>query len=230
MHLFRRRGAVEIVLAFPRPFATGAILFGITAAIGSLTIPRQLAELSAQINGADSIAQALHFGKMQRGLVRLIVVDRIVPPITPLLAAIILLLLSGPALSLSQDREKILSAAVLLGLTPILLQRAGELVVTYLTSAGHVQNVGEAVLIPHHFETGVSLLVPYDWAWLEPLSARLNLFSLWCVVLWSGTLSQLDSGRAKRWHYGLPVACLAVAGLVTWILGPAFARGILTGW
>ena len=218
--------AVSVAESTPSPEAVLCLLIGGAALLRATTLPRQIGELSSQINGVTSDALAAHYAAMRSGLIRLIVFDRLVPPPTLVLSAFLVGLAAGPALSLSRDQDRLLWTAILLGLAPIAIQRIGETVATYLTAAG---TLGDAITLPQVFATGPGLFAGADHRWVEQLDASLNLVSLWCLFLWAGVLWVLDGGKWKAWHVGLPLLALVIGGVVTGVLGPAVIRGILIG-
>jgi hypothetical protein len=123
---------------------------------------------------------------------------------------------------LARQRQPAIWAVVLLGLAPLLVQRVGELAITYVAAIADPV-AGDAVTAPHRFVTGPLLLWRGEGpapGWLELLSRRVNLIVLWCLALWSLGMQQLDGGRWQLWHAALPAACLAAAGLLTWMLWP----------
>jgi hypothetical protein len=108
-------------------------------------------------------------------------------------------------------------------LVPLVIDRAGQLVLTYLLSSPANVTPGYAMTVPHRFATGPMLFwkgAEQSPQWLTMLDTRVNLVTLGCMALWSIGLRQLDGKCWAIWHFGLPVACLLGAGLVTWALGP----------
>jgi len=193
------------------------------AALGAATLPRQLSLLAAALASTGDPAADAYHDALRNGLIRLIVVDRLIPPPTVLLALCILGVLAEPVVALPQSRRKAVWAVLAIGLAPLLAQRIGELAVTYLSGAPGRLTAGLPVSLPQRFETGPDLLwsgrgVPPEW--LELLGARANLITLWCLVLWAMGLRQLTGTRLAAWHVVLPAVCLAVAGVITWQLGP----------
>jgi hypothetical protein len=197
--------------------ATAFVLGG--AALGAATLPRQLHELSRALAPAgDPLRDAQH-AMMWSGLLRFVLVDRLVPPPTLLLAAILLVLVAEPVLALPRDRRPALWSVAVLGLAPILVQRIGEAVITYLPMEGVVPVPGQVLNLPHQLVTGPLLLWPQSTAppWLHILDARLNLISIWSLALWTWGLRCLDGRRLEAWHVGVPLATLVGAGLLSWM-------------
>jgi hypothetical protein len=164
--------------------------------------------------------------------VRLIVADRLVPLPAALVAAVLLLLAAEPVLMLPAARRRELLAVVVLGLAPILAERVGELAVTWAASSGIGAAAGDALKAPHRFASGARLF----WRspepaplWVELTEARVNLFTLWCVGIWSAGLWSLESRRWAPWQVLLPLACLVGGGLLTWVLGPLVVPMVLRG-
>jgi hypothetical protein len=165
---------------------------------------------------------------MLPGLTRLIVADRAIPPPTLMLAAVLLVLVADPLLALARERRPALWAVILAGLVPLVPWRLGEAAMSWLVPLPGPTIPGLAVSLPREFEAGLDLF------WrdaappaVEALSARLNAFSLWVVGLWAVGLRELDGTRLALWHVALPLACLAAAGLLTWLLEGAAVALIL---
>jgi hypothetical protein len=197
--------------------------------LGLATLPRQLALLERTLAPSGDPLMAAHGALLRDGILRVILVDRLIPSPTLLLAGLLLVLAAEPVLMLARERRGTLYKIVLLGLAPLIAQRLGELAVVYL-AALEAPVVGDAVTAPHRFVTGPLLF----WrqpepapGWLEVLNDRLNLIVLWSVLLWSMGMRELDGGRLRPWHVALPVACVAGAGVITWALGPVAYGAIL---
>ena len=212
----------------PAPARTAAGLLALVVALGAGTLPRQLALLRHSLEPTGRLLVDVHHRALAAGLTRLILFDRLVPPPTVLLAGVLLALAAEPMLSFAQDHRFRVRAVMVLGLAPLLVQRAGELAVAYLLTAPPHPTPGLAVVLPQQFATGPALF----WsgvapAWLEALSARINVMTLWSVGVWAAGLRELDGGRLRAWHVALPVFCLAGAGFITWSLGPSVLALIL---
>ncbi len=222
--------AARASLREPRP---GALLLGVLAAamlLGGATLPRQLTLLAQALAPTGDLLRDLHHAAMRDGLVRIVVADRIVPPPTLLLGAAVVAVAAEPILMLSQENRRAVWAVLLLGLAPMVVQRVGELAVTYLAAVGSPPP-GEAIALPQRFTTGLLLVWhPPEGAarWLVSLNQRINLVSLWSVVIWSAGLRVLDQRRLAAWHVGLPLFGLGLAALCTWWLSPLVA-GLLLG-
>lgn len=220
-----RRGALD-----PRPLRTGAALAGIALALGLATVPRQLAILNRVLAPTGDLAGDVHRAALHAGLLRLIVADRVVPAPALLVAGVLMVALAEPVLMLARDRRPAIVQVVLLGLATLMVDRAGELAITYLVPLASQVTAGDAVLAPHRFRTGPLLL----WRsaspaplWLELLEPRANFIVLWTAVLWSLGLRELEGRRLSGWHVSLPLACALGGGVVTWILGPLVVPVIL---
>jgi hypothetical protein len=222
-----RRGAT-----WPRPWRTAAALASAVAVLGLATLPRQVAILNRVLAPTGDPQSDLHHELLRSGLLRVIVVDRLIPAPALLLAAVLLVAVAEPVLMLAGDRRTAIAQVALLGLAPLLVDRLGELAMTYLLPLADQVTAGDAVLVPHRFRTGPLLL----WrspepapAWLELLEPRANLIVLWAVALWSMGLRRLAGRTLETWHVALPLACVLGAGVVTWILGPLIVPAILGG-
>jgi hypothetical protein len=222
-----RRGAT-----WPRPLRTAATLASAVMALGLATLPRQVAILNRVLAPTGDPQSDLHHEVLRGGLLRLIVADRLIPAPALLLAAVLLVVVAEPVLMLARDRRTAIVQIALVGLAPLLVDRLGELAMTYLLPLAEQVTAGDAVTAPHRFRTGPLLL----WwstepapAWLELLEPRANLIVLWAVGLWSIGLHTLAGRTLEAWHVALPLACALGAGVVTWILGPLIVPAILGG-
>jgi hypothetical protein len=224
------RRAVRVAIGQPRPAVIALTALVTTALLGAATLPRQLDLLSASLAPMGDLARDLHHAAMQAGLTRIVVADRLMPPPTLLVAALVLGLAAEPVLSLAEDRRRAVWAVVLLGLAPLVVQRLGELAVVYASAVGSPPRPGDAVGLASRFTTGPLL---FWWTdnpppWLVSTNQRVSLVTLWAIVIWTVGVKELDGRRLASWHVALPVACLGVAALATWWLAPMVA-GLLLG-
>ncbi|OGU33379.1 MAG: hypothetical protein A3K13_04835 [Gemmatimonadetes bacterium RIFCSPLOWO2_12_FULL_68_9] len=230
MVLVDPRRAVQEAIGQPGPAVVVLGALAITALLGAATLPRQLDLLFASLAPTGDLARDLHHAAMQAGLTRIIVADRLMPPPTLLVAALVLGLAAEPVLSLAEDRRRAVWTVVLLGLAPLMVQRIGELAVAYLSAVGSPPRPGDAVGVAQRFTTGPLLFWWTDSPppWLVSVNQRINLVSLWGIVIWTVGLRELDGRRLASWHVALPATCLAVAALATWWLSP-MVSGLLLG-
>ncbi len=221
--------AARQAIARPRPMAWTAGVLALIVLAGASTLPRQLALLSASLAPTGDVMQDTHYSALRDGLLRIILADRLIPPPTVVLAAAILALAAEPILALAEERRRTVWAVLLLGVTPLLIQRVGELAVTYLAAYGPRPHPGEAVGLPQRFTTGPLLFWPAgdSPAWLLSFNQRVNLVSLWSLALWSIGLRELDGRHWRAWHLALPVCCLGLAAFFTWWLGPMVTSLVL---
>ncbi len=221
--------AVREAIRRPRPGVLALAALAGAAVLGAATLPRQLSLLAASLAPTGNMLRDLHHAAMRTGLLRLIIADRLVPPPTIVIGAVVLALAAEPILSLAEDRRRAIWAVLLLGLAPLLVQRMGELAVTYLAAVGEPVRPGDAVGLPQRFTTGPLLL----WRtgdpppWLVSLSQRANLISVWSLILWTIGLKTLDGRRLSAWHVALPPACLGLSAFLTWWLTPMVASLLL---
>jgi hypothetical protein len=227
--LFDPGAAIRDATRQPRPVLVGAIGLGMVCVLGLATLPRQLSLLASALAPAGDVLRDMHHAAMRSGLLRVVIADRLVPPPTVVLAGVILAVAAEPVLALAGERRGAIWTVALLGMTPLIAQRAGELAVTYLAAVGSLPTPGEAVALPQRFSTGPLLL----WgageapAWLVSLSQRLDLITFWCLVPWTIGLRELDGRRLASWHVVLPLTSLAFGGLATWWLAPLATSALL---
>lgn len=215
-------GCLERAATRPEPWWIGLTLAAGSIAVGLATLPRQIAALARALPMTGTPVLDIQTQALRTGLLHLIMADRAVPSPSVLAAAILLVLAAEPVLMLARDRRPAIWAVVLLGLAPLLVERVGELAMTYLASGGTLDTAGDVIELPHRFVTGPRAFWTAADAplWIEILDARANLVSLWCLALWSIGLGRLAAHRFEMWHLALPAACLAAGGMVTWALGP----------
>jgi len=213
--------ACRLLAEEPRPAALGLLLAVAVTAVGSATIPRQLDLLERALAPGGDMLRDSHLAAMQAGLLRLIVVDRLIPPPTLVLAGLLLVIAADPVLAVSETRRRVLIAFAIAGLAPLLVQRLGEVVVAYLSVPPAHPRPGDPIALPQRFATGAALLWWGDTPpppWLLAVNTRFSLFAAWCVGIWSVGLRQLDGNRRSGWHVGLPACCVALAAMVTYWL------------
>ncbi len=223
------RRTMRQVVDKPRVLSTAIALGVAVTFLGLGTLPRQMRALSHAFGPTGNTAADMQVSMMLDGLTRLLVVDRAVPSPTMLLAAVLLVLLAEPVLCLAPATRPALRGVALLGLAPLVIERLGELVLTYLSRPPAVP--GHILQLPDRFATGPMLFWPAQGApgWAQLLEPHLNLISLWCVGLWTVGLWILDGRDFARWHLGLPVAALTGGGLITWALTQPVVALVLTG-
>ena len=201
----------------PVPLGAGAAFLVTVTALGAATLPRQLQLLAVSlapvgIPGRDATHQAL-----AAGLSRLVWFDRLVPPPTAVIAGLLVLLAADSVLGLARDARARIATVVVLGLTPVLVQRLGELVMTYAAGVPVPLTPGWAIGLPREFLTGPALIWRHGApAWLQAVSPRASLITAWSVFIWATGLRELDGGSWRLWHFSLPAACLVAAGIATW--------------
>ena len=222
---------VREVRARPTPVRTLLGMVLVIVAVGAATLPRQLAVLARALAPSGDPSRDAHHRALAAGLTRVVLFDRLVPPPTVLVAGFFVLVLAEPVLALARDRRQEVRAALLLGLTPLVAQRLGELAVTYLIATPGRPSPGLAVSLPQQFLTGPAVFWLTDEApaWIQAFSARVNLVTLWSVGVWAVALRELDGRRLSPWHVALPVACLGGGALVTWTLESPVLSMILGG-
>jgi hypothetical protein len=216
----------------PRPALLALLLGLLVVAVGTATLPRQLGLLSQALAPTGEELRDLQLGRMQEGLFRVVLIDRFVPAPTFVLAAVLLVFAAEPVLAVAEERRRVLWAVAIAGLAPLVVQRLGELTVTYLSAVPTPLRLGDAISLPQRFATGPALLWWGEGSppgWLLSINTRLNLFAAWSVAIWSVGLRQLDPSGPTPWHVALPAGCLLVAGLITYWLKPLVAAVVLGG-
>jgi len=225
-------GTVARAIASPDPWRLLLALALASAVLGLGTVPTQVEMLRTALPPAGNPLLDARTGALRAGILRLIVADRLVPAPAVLFGALVLVLTADPVLMLPVARRRELLGVAVLGLSPVLVERVGELAMTWLVDPGRAVVAGDALTVPPRFAAGARLF----WqaagpapAWIELLESRVNLFALWCAGLWSLGLHGLAGRRWEPWQVLLPLACLGAGGLLTWLLGPLVMPAILRG-
>lgn len=215
----------------PSPLAITLILVVALTSLGAATLPRQIAVLDAAFAPTGDQLADLQAAMMRPGLLRVMVADRLVPLPAVLVAGLLVVFAAKPLLALPHSQGRAVWTVALLGLAPLVVQRVGELAITYVFPIPVDPPAGMAVTLPHRFSTGPSLLWAGDApAWVQLLDPRANLVALWTLALWGVGLRTLDGRpRFESWHLLVPALCLVGGGLTTWVLGPLVVTAILGG-
>lgn len=220
------------VLAKPHPWMLLAILASAWILLGLATVPRQVELLHLVLASTGEPVLDAQTEVLKAGLLRLIVADRLVPLPTVLVGGVLVFLAAEPVLMLPSARRRELLAIVAVGCAPLVVQRFGELAMTWMTTVAPGMSAGEVLRLPHRFASGAALFwrspdpAPF---WIELLEARVNMFALWSAALWAIGLHALEDRRWAVWQILLPFACLVAGGLVTWVLGPLVVAVVLRG-
>jgi hypothetical protein len=205
-------------------------LLGTSLVFGLATAAIQLVLLDQALETLSLVNPASHVPMMRAGFLRLIAVDRFLPPPTLIMAAVGLFGICTWSIQLSREKYRRLGWIILFGLLPVLLLRAGEFGLTLLGLWG-TPSVGEVMVLPGRFTVGPRLFAGADPApWVYGLDARLNLVTLWVALLWLRGVGDLVPRQDRMWAVVMTVVSLFFASLVTWSWGPPFLDLILRGW
>jgi hypothetical protein len=190
------------------------------AALGALALPRLLDLLSAALAPAGNPLLDAHLGVLRGALGRLVIADRLLPPLPYVIGALIVGA-AAPALAGRHLRARAILGVLAIGAAPLLVQRAGELAVVWLTP-GDGLVAGEVARLPARFNVGLAGVlgaagVTATGAWSVVAEAA-NAVGLWVVALWGWGLAQLDRSAAAARGVALPAWPF-------WLAGAAYAAG-----
>lgn len=194
----------------------------LAAALGALGLPRLLDLLAASLGpGGDAVLDA-HFDVMRAALARLVIADRLLPPLPYVIGGLIVAAAAAPVLAGRGVPARTILAVLAVGAAPLLVQRAGELAVVWL-APGDALVAGEVARLPARFNVGVAGVlalagVTAAGAWSVAAEAA-NAVGLWVVVLWGWGLARLDRSA------GPPARGQALAAWPFWLAGAAYAAG-----
>lgn len=196
--------------------------------IGGATATLQIMLLERAIGDAGNIAA--HISVMRTGLIRLILVDRMLPPATASLAALVAGTIAIFSMELAAPARRLLRWVLLLGMVPILALRLGELGVTLLGAVSQL-SVGDVMELPGRFVLGPLFFAGSDPApWVYLVDARFNLVTVWMGVVWVKGLRCCTPGESIRWPVFVTCSSFLVASLATWSWGTPFLDLVLRGW
>ena len=208
----------EAAVASGRVMAASLLL--LVALLGALALPRLQALLGAGLaDGRSSLLDA-HVAVLRVGLARYVLADRLLPPLPYAIGAVFAWLVSAPVLAGSGVRARTVAAVLMAGASPLLVQRAGELAVVWLTPGGALA-AGDIVGLPARFNVGVAGALAAAGVrldgWRSVAAEAANGIGVWVVLLWGWGLACLDRGpRATA-----PRA----SGAIRWCLVAAVAYG-----
>ena len=214
------------------PLGAASLIAGV-AALGALGLPRLLELLSATLAPGGQPLLDAHLGVMRTALSRLLVVDRLLPPLPFVIAAVIVAAGAAAVLMGRGVRTRTLVAVLAAGAAPLLVQRLGELAVVWLTP-GEGLTAGDVVRLPARFNLGLAGAlgtagVSVTGAW-SVVAEAVNGVGVWVVVLWGWGLATLDRGAlaAARgaalpaWPFALAAAGYAAGYALHAALYPVF--------
>ncbi len=211
------------------PAAGPASLLLLLAALGAASLPRLLGLLDAALPLTGQELLDAHLGVLRAGLTRLLVFERLVPPLPYLMGGTVLWLLAAPMLAGRRATRRggaaAVAAVLAVALAPLLVQRLGELAVVLALPADGRVMAGDVAGLPARFNVGAAgVLTALGVAapgWLGIAAEAANGVGLWVVALWGWGLSRLDrdAGRSARaphtlwWYAGAAAAYAAGWGL-----------------
>ncbi len=207
-----------------RRAAAPASLVLLLAALGAASLPRLLGLLDAALQPTGQELLDAHLGVLRAALTRLLVFERLVPPLPYLMGGTVLWLLAAPVIA-GRRRMRGAAAAVAavlaVALAPLLVQRLGELAVVLALPADGRVMAGDVAGLPARFNVGaagaLAALGVAAPGWLGVAAEAANGVGLWVIALWGWGLSRLDrdAGRSARaphtigWYAGAAAAYAA---------------------
>jgi len=207
------------VRADPLALASVALL---VAALGALGLPRLLVLLEAALAPSGQPLLDAHLGVMRAALARLLIADRVLPPLPYLIGGLIVVAVATPVLAGRRVRGRAIVAVLAVGAAPLLVQRVGELAVVWLVP-GDGLVAGDVARLPARFNIGVAGVlaaagVTAPGAWSVVAEAA-NAVGAWVIVLWGWGLASLERSA--------PAAArgAALRAWPFWLAGAAYAAG-----
>ena len=201
---------------------------GFFLAIGGVTAIIQIVLLERAIGNSGHIDT--HISVMHSGFIRLILVDRLLPPATALLTAMIVGAIAIFSMELGAPARRQLRGVLVVGMVPLLFMRIGELGATVLGAASAL-SPGDVMVLPGRFVLGPRVVAGSDPApWIYLLDARLNLVTIWMAVVWAKGLRCCAPGESIYWPAFVTCLSSLVASLATWSWEATFLDLVLRGW
>lgn len=207
------------VRADPLALASVALL---VAVLGALGLPRLLALLEAALAPSGQALLDAHLGVMRAALARLLIADRVLPPLPYVIGGLIVVAIAAPVLAGRRVRGRAIVAVLAVGAAPLLVQRVGELAVVWLVP-GDGLVAGDVARLPARFNIGVAGLlaaagVTASGAWSVVAEAA-NAVGVWVVVLWGWGLASLERSASAA------ARGAALRAWPFWLAGAAYAAG-----
>jgi hypothetical protein len=188
------------------------------AGLGAAALPRLLALLAASLVVSGPPLLALHTEALHTGLARYVAADRLLPPPAYVAAGLLLGTFAGPVLATRGVAARAVCGVLVLGAAPLLVQRAGELAVVWLSSGTDLAT-GDIAGLPARFNVGVAGFLAAGGVATSGAASvvaeALNGIGLWVVALWGWGLARLADGatpRGRTPHWPFVAAAAAYAG------------------
>ncbi len=181
----------------PDPLVLASVVV-LVSCLGALALPRLLGLLAASLATGRSPLLDAHAAVLRAGLARLVVADRLLPPLPYCFAAALLALAAAPLLAERGVRPLTVVCVIAAGASPLLLQRLGELAVVWLVPPDGLAS-GDIVSLPARFNVGAAGVLaamgtlPGGWAGVAAEAA--NAVGIWVVGLWGAGLALLARGE-----------------------------------
>jgi len=207
--------AMDEVRLRAEPLVPASVVL-LVAALGALCLPRLLDLLGTALAPSGRALLDAHLGVMRAALTRLMVADRVLPPLPYVIAALIVAAIATPALAGRGVRGGTVMAVLAAGAAPLLVQRLGELAVVWL-APGDGLVAGDVARLPERFNVGVAgalalagVTAPGAWS---VVAEAANVVGLWVIALWGWGLASLDrSASAAAQGAALPAWPFLLAG------------------
>jgi hypothetical protein len=194
----------------------------LVAALGVLALPRLLDLLGAALAPSGQALLDAHLGVMRAALARLLIVDRVLPPLPYVIGALIVAVAAAPALAGRGVPFRAVVAVLAVGAAPLLVQRVGELAVVWLTSREGLV-AGDVARLPARFNVGLAGVlglagITASGAWSVAAEAA-NAFGVWVVVLWGWGLASLQRSASPAGRGAV------LPSWPFWLAGAGYASG-----
>ena len=177
-----------------------AALLLLAGALGAASLPRLLALLTATLAPGGPPLAAEHTDALREGLTRYLVADRLLPPPPLVIAALMVGLVSAPVLAERHVAVRAVCGVLVVGASPLVVQRVGELLVVWATP-GDGLVAGDVAGLAARFNVGLAGL--FSAAGLAPggalsvVAEAANGIGMWVVALWGWGLARLDRDASR---------------------------------
>ena len=188
----------------------------LAGALGAASLPRLLALLTATLAPGGLPPAAEHTDALREGLIRYLVADRLLPPPALVIAALMVGLVSAPVLAERHVAVRAVCGVIVVGASPLVVQRVGELLVVW-TTPGDGLVAGDVAGLAGRFNVGLAGILSAvgiaPGGALSVVAEAANGIGLWVVALWGWGLARLDRDASRgRTSWGIwPFALAALA-------------------